>query len=305
MNSIDEKDINNSNDIDDNLNKQDLALIKLGKEYRSNYKKNKKRIVLNTIISCITTLIIGYALVAFIFSQNKKAYSLFGAFAIIATIIFFIFSGNKELNNLNKELENDDKWLGFKHRFKNKHVKGAAKTILKTREAVSLIFFAITLGFGLFILGLALSQKPAERNNLVAVYLPIEYADKTDDSVVIGLKGSNTQYNIPSYATKALNKEFWDEVKINQYAVIWIDSTESPRNKSVNGKDNWTYMYGLTVSGVQYYSYLDYLQAFDDNRSIGLSVSIISLSISAGSSVMAIVFFIIYKKNSKNENIEL
>ena len=296
-------------EIEDNqdLTKQDLILIKLGKEYRNNYAKNKKKIMQTTIITCICILVIGISISIALYQSGLLSYLFFFLFATAVATIFFAFNYKTEVKKLDEDLKNDDKMLGFKHRLKNKHVKGSAKAKLKPRLLATISIFISALFMGLISLGIFAASRLTSKENLVPISGNLEYAEEIKSGIIFGIKDNNTEYRITSYATKYFNELFWDknEVSLGDPITVYVDSTEEIRNTKTKDKENWTYIYTVIVNDKEYFTYDNYLEGYNSNKQLGIIMSIVSLIVSAGFGVGIIVSVIIYKKNSKNEDIEI
>ena len=197
--------------------------------------------------------------------------------------------------------------LGFKHRLKNKYVKGSAKAKLKPRLLATISLFMSALFMGLISLGISAASRVTSKENLVPISGNLEYAEEVKNGIIFGIKDNNTQYRITSYATKYFNELFWDEneLSLGDPITVYVDSTEEIRNTKTKDKENWTYIYTVIVNDKEYFTYDNYLEGYNSNKQLGIIISIVSLIVSAGFGVGIIVSVIIYKKNSKNENIEI
>lgn len=295
------------NDLESSLSKKDLTLIKLGKEYRNNYENNKKKIIRNIAGSAIFFFTIGILLSIGLYKFGELPYFVFGIVGTIFATISIIYSYKKKIKKLNDDLEMDDSTLGLKHRFENKYVKGAAKASFKIRLFVTLLFVVLASLVGAMCLGITSMSRLTNKENLVPVNGYLEYAKETSKGISIGIKDNNIEYKTTSYATKYFNELFWneDELSLGDPITVYIDSTEEIRYNKTKDKDGWAYIYTVIVNDKEYFTYDNYVAGYNSNRQLGLIIGIISLTIAGGNAFGAILSFIIYKKTSKKEYIEV
>ena len=133
--------------LEDNVDRETFILNDIGKRYRENYPLYRKTqiIKLSVIMSLVFSGWLAGSIVLIIFYfEDFVGQVLLGMF--IVSIIFFVLWFDKYLKDLKTDLKHDNKWLGYKYRFKDKRVVGTAKKKRNLRLELS----ATLLGLGVF-----------------------------------------------------------------------------------------------------------------------------------------------------------
>lgn len=293
----------------DNQDRESDILTKIGKEFRENYPKYRKNQLTGTLIIFAVFFfgLLGGSLAGYFSAKNVRW--LIITFLCIPLFFIFLAVFLTIRKNFGKELKQDDKQLGYRHKFDNKNVKGAAKHSF----IVSIIFVCI-FGIGSLLIDLmmgipSLSSSPVKQENLVMVSGEFEYMrripDRYDDDYAIGLKNDSTEYRISSMDYEFFDKNFKNEVVTGTIISVYIDSNRDPISINYEGRTSWTYAYIVKTDSKEYLSYDSYLKAFNDNKQIGVNGFIICMSISGASVVGLGASYIVYKVRSKKETIEI
>lgn len=294
------------------INAQDReseVLSELGREFRENYPKYKKKQLTGVLIVSAIFLLafLGGSLIGYFSTKNARW--LVVTFLCIPLFFMFLVVFLLIRKNFGKELEQDDRQLGYRHRFENKKVKGAAKHSF----IVSLIFTCM-FGISSLLMGLimgipSLSSSPVKQENLVMVSGEFEYMrripKKYDDDYAIGLKDNTTEYRISNMDYKFFDESFDNEIPVGTLISVYIDSNRDPISINYEGRTSWTYTYIVKTDSKEYLSYDGYLKAFNNNKQVGVNGFIVCVSI-LGLSILATgISFVVYKTRSKKETIDV
>lgn len=280
------------------LEKEKETLSLLGQEYRNNYNTVKK----NYIIS-MSSLLLCISLILVLLSIYFRSIILGVISAILIVIIIFV-GIVKPLSTKKEELKNSDEWLGYNYRNCSKKLKGASKQRLKKNLIFVSISFIITLGIAILYLTLS-SSKPLDKEILKEVDVQVEYREKSKDYIHLGLKTYKTEYRVASYALAYLEDSFLEEINPGDIITILIDPKEQLKGMTANNRTAWAYTYGIKTNDKTYLSYDEYVEGFTKHNTLGKALGYVSLSISLIYLGFGIASIYLYKKDSKEETIEL
>lgn len=126
---------------DGNINDYELNILNdIGKRYRENYKIYRRKTLLkyNLLFYIILSLFLTFSIaLTVIYRDPVCIVPLAFCFVLFVSFLLIIDSYS---NNLKKELEHDDAWLGYKHRFDDERVIGNSKRKMSLRVALSVAF---------------------------------------------------------------------------------------------------------------------------------------------------------------------
>ena len=207
-------------------NEERITLAQIGKEFRENfpnYKRKQQLIYLFGFLS-IPLIMICVSLILFITSK-KPIWMICTVLAFIALFMFgkmfFVFK-----ENIGKELQHDDEWLGDKHKFEDPRVKGSAKKRFKSSLALPIALIACSLLVGGLTYGIEGNEKPIPQSQLIEISGEFEYirnsGDKFEDEIAIGLKDDITEYRISSLDYPYFDSSFKTEVSIGEMVTVYI-----------------------------------------------------------------------------------
>ena len=293
--------------IDETHEKEILSDI--GKRYRENYNLYRKKYIIkcNLIFFIIFSILLGGSIALTILFRELICYMLLGICLISLLVYCYLFP--KSLKDLESELKKDDAWLGYKHRYHIKLVKGTAK---KRRN----INLALCLTFGLFGAFACITtwfsgiqQGYVKKENLTQISGEFEYFREfigtSDYKYAIGIKGDTTEYCINTREYAFLDKSFSSEVDTSTKLTISINLKDSGKKTSYKGRNKQTHAYVIKTDEKEYLSYNGYVNAFMMDRQGAIVAFSICASIIPLSIAWAIIELVIYSKNSKRETIEL
>ncbi len=294
----------------DAQDKESEVLSELGREFRENYPKYKKKQLTGELIVYAIFLLafLGGGLIGYFSTKNARW--LVVTFLCIPLFFVFLVAFSLTRKNYGKELEQDDRQLGYRHRFENKKVKGAAKHSFIVSLVFACMFGITSLLMGLIIGIPSLSSSPVKQENLVMVSGEFEYMrripnSRYGDNYAIGLKNDSTEYRISSMDYEFFDKNFKNEVVTGTIVSIYINSNRDPISINYEGRTSWTYAYIVKTDSKEYLSYDGYLKAFNNNKQVGVNGFIVCASI-LGLSILATgISFIVYKTRSKKETIDV
>ena len=297
------------NDVQNLEEKEEIiTLTQIGKEFRENFPNYKRKQMIISVggVSSIILIIAGGCLAFFL--KDKKPFWVFLLVGCVFLLLMFIGIFFKIVNNLDKELQHDDEWLGNKHKFDDIRVKGCAKKKFKNLLPVLIVFAVCSSGVGA-ICGVEGNRKPVSQSRLVEVTGEFEYirnsGDRFEDELSIGLKGDVTEYRISSVDYPFFDLSFKTEVSVGDTVTIYIDSTRKPNSINYEGRTQWNYAYAVSANAKDYFTYEKYLDAFNKNQQGTIIAFIVCASIS-GLCLLGIgVSFVAYKTRSKQETIEV
>ena len=268
---------------------------KIGKEYKDKLIKNENK---NKIISII--LLIVLCLIS-IFISILIDIIILGIVLIVMFIVFY----NVMNKNRKKELEETYYNLGCKYYFKHKFVVGHGKTTFSRIRLVSIIYLILGLLFSLILL--IPDHKRVDYNTLVEVSGQVEYCFEysgENKKIVFGLVGDNTEYKLRSIFVDDFDFSFFDEVKINDYVIFYIDETNYEElNNNDYGKTRETEVYFVEANNKQYFNEENYIKGLTDDDRIKYIMGFIGVSVAVVSVITLIGGYVYYKNNSKKEYI--
>lgn len=124
--------------MDDYDERETQILTDIGKRYRENYRSYRKKQIIK--LSVITSIIFagwlaGSIAITLLYFKDLIGQVLLGL--CIFSIIVYAICFKKYLDRLEKQLQQDDRWLGYIYRFKDKRVVGTAKKKRNLRLALS------------------------------------------------------------------------------------------------------------------------------------------------------------------------
>ena len=280
-------------------------LDEIGKCVRADLPKRQKRlrVAMVAIFLGMAALAIGVGLSMYLTSKKPIWILLMISpllFFFPTLVIFFIIK-----SNLEKDVEHDDSWLGYKYRFHDKRVKGCAKQKLVLRLSLSISLLGCALLTGL-ISGFAGGfVNPVAEEELALVSGELEYvrviSDRYDDSYAIGIKGDATEYRIDSMYIPYFNAAFKQEVPVGTAVEVFVKAGYDPISIGYEGRTGWTHAYGVRALGKDYFTFEDYQAKFEQNRIGSLVWFAVGLSISAVCIVWIGISCYRYSKDSKKE----
>ena len=297
------------NDVQNPEEKEErITLTQIGKEFRDNFPTFKrKQLIANLVSTSVIMLILAGGCLTF-FLTNKKPKWLIMLIGCAVILLFFVVMIFRANSNLDKEMQNSDEWLGNKHKFDDGRVKGSAKKKFKSSLPV-LIAFAVGCSVIGVICGVEGNLKPVSQSQLVAVSGEFEYirnsGDSLQDELAIGLKGDVTEYRISSTDYSFFDLSFKKEVSVGDMVTIYIDSTRKPNSVNYEGRTQWIYAYAVSANAKDYFTYDNYLVAFNKNQ-LATKIAFIVCVSTAGSCLLGIgASFAVYKSRSKKETLEV
>ncbi|MCQ2797515.1 MAG: HPP family protein [Bacilli bacterium] len=294
---------NNSARDDEPQSDEIIALEEIGREFRENSdafkRKQATEVVLVTSIAFLAIISIG--LLLFFLAE-----SLIGLVsAILSVPLFFAFLSvpARIKGNIDKDLEHDDEWLGNKYKYQNPKVKGHSRGKFLPRCIMLSILCACSLCIGAITGGVSFSQKPVEESDLKLVSGQFEYVRTVSDDYAIGLKGDPVEYRIGSVEEPRFNKDFFKEVKPGDVLEVFIEMDPNLISIKYKERTSWTYVYTVKSEFETYFSYDDYVLAFEENRNNGIIGFAVSSSIFAVSAIGMFACYLVYKKEEKFETV--
>lgn len=293
----------------DNNSDRTTILSEIGKEFRNNFPRYRRNQLLGIGMIMLSFVLIYAGAILFLSIYSNRYEYLISLFIIVPLIIGFLFTFFRIKENLNKELEHTDEWLGNKHKFDNKKVKGAAKNQHFGRFLV-LIICAVGLALIGALFGvIVFEQKPVPQSRLTLVTGQFEYTraitNKNSTDYAIGLKNDTTEYRISAASYQFFDRSFDTDVSVGDVVEIYIDSEGKPASLDYNDRTSWTYAYTIKDDVKEYLSYDNYITGFKKDRSLGVIVFVVCCSISALCAIGIVVSYLVSKSNSKKETIEV
>ena len=197
--------------------------------------------------------------------------------------------------------------MGKYQKVKGGRTKKVKETYMeKFRRIRGDCLLAIVAGLVLFLITLisVLTTSPVSSKELTPITGEFQYYREGGAKhryIAIGLKGSDTEYHISSVSRRELDKSFFKDVKVGDRITIYIDKS-ADRELSDKGVDKkkWNYIYGLKIGQKVYFSYDDYLKAFNRNMNLAKGamgfgiILIVSMPI-----VIAVSYNVCKKKDEK------
>jgi len=285
-----------------------ITLTQIGKEFRENFSNYKRKQMIISVggVSSIILIIAGGCLAFFL--KDKKPFWVFLLVGCAFLLLMFIGIFIKIVNNLDKELQHDDEWLGNKHKFDDARVKGCAKKKFKSLLPLFIVVAACSSLIGV-ICGVEGNRKPVSQSRLIEATGKLEYfrnsGDKFEEEYAIGLKDDITEYRICSYDSSPFDSSFKTEVPIGDVVTILIDSTRKPASINYEGRTQWNYAYAVSAKGKDYFTYDNYLSGFNKNQQETKVVFVVCVSITGLCLLGIAISFALYKARSKKETIDI
>ena len=276
-------------------------LRRLGREYRENFPKYKRKQLL--IIG------IGFAVIFLVYFGVMSVvadYFILPELLIYGSILAgaFIFITLRIKKILERELERDDEYLGFKHGRENVNVKGSAKNKFKVSLLIIIVFCIPALVVSL-VVSMDAFDEPVAKNSLTAVSGELEYIRFTRYDALIGLKDDPIEYRINSADDGLFDLDFTKEVSVSDAVTVYIVENEEATEFFENGRKGWVYAYVVKTDEKEYLSYENYVEWFENNRNIAFGLFVGGLSFSGVGIIASLIAFAVYKKRAEKETIEL
>ena len=282
-----------------------LVLVEIGREFRANAPAFKRRQVVTFVltISLVFSLIVVGGLLIFFLAERPSGLIM----VILGIPLFFAYllvpARIKE--NIDKDLEHDDEWLGNKYKYQNSKVKGHSRGKFLQACIMLSVLCACSLCIGGVSGGISFSQKPVEESDLKSISGQFEYIRSVSDDYAIGLKDDPVEYRVGSIEESRFNKGFLNEVKPGDVVEIFIEKGQSLHSLNYKERTSWAYAYIIKSDSATYLSYEDYVLAFEINRSEGIAGFVVSLAVFSASAIGLFVSYLVYKRNEKLETISV
>ncbi|MCQ2772514.1 MAG: hypothetical protein MJ238_04480, partial [Bacilli bacterium] len=168
-------------------------------------------------MSILTTYVLMVAIVLrgmLLFFLTKRPAGIFILILFIPTSFIFVFAFFRVKENLEKDLEHDDEWLGNKYKYQNPKVKGYSRNKYIPRVLFLSVLCACSILLGAITGGISFSQKPLLESNLKQITGQFDYIRKVSDDYAIGLIGDGTEYRIGSVEIGHFDKDFIKEISV-------------------------------------------------------------------------------------------
>lgn len=304
---LDERRKKNS-DEPDSINEvatEESTFSEVGKEIRDmipTFKKNARTLMIATI--AFTLLAVGI-IVGVSFALSEKALLILAIIFGVISLSFTVIALPIMKKQYEKDLNQNDEYLGKKYLLLSKDVKGAAKRRFKT-NLKNFIIIACSMLVVAVISGLISSfQKPVEKSDLVLVSGKFEYVRHFSDDYAIGLKDDPVEYRIGSVEMKELDMSFKKELNEGDTVYLYVDGTRENHPFKYQEKTAWNFAYVFKTDSKTYLSYEGYLRANARNTRLGFIICYVS----SGAAIIALgsipFAYFKYKKDAKKERIEL
>ena len=281
----------------------------IGRRFREAFPKYRKTqlSVLIVISASVTLSAFLVGLLGYIFT--KKPVFVFALLSPLVFVFLFLIIFSISKSHLDGELDHDDVWLGYKHRFEDKLVKGCAKRKFALAVGLELTLFACSLLVGL-ISGFAGGfVDPIPQDSLVTINGELEYfrtiSERFSDSYAIGLKGDETEYRIDSLYVPYFDVSFKTEVSAGSIVSIWVDPNHESYTISYEGRTASVHAYGVVTGEKEYFSYAGYLTAFEKNKAGSMGMFIGGMAIAGGSAAGVCASFVAFRRRAKQESIDV
>ena len=310
--SLNINNVEQSEPIDDSqspeINKERMTLAQIGKEFRENFPKYKRKQQLIYLIGILNyPFVLGIVSLVFFILTRKLLWLTILILCFVVFVMYgsIFFVANR---NMDKELEHDDEWLGNKHKFDNKKVKGSAKKKARILLPSLIAYSLCSLAVGVIFI-IQANKEPVPQSQLVEVTGEFEYirnsGDRFEDELAIGLKDDATEYRISSLDYPYFDLSFKTEVSNGDLVTIFIDKTSKVNSINYEGRTQWKYAYAVSAKAKDYFTYENYLDAFNKNQQKGTAIFIVSISLASLYLVAIGVSSIIFVSRSKKETIEI
>lgn len=238
----------------------------IGKEYRSKYPSFRvRRILIESVVSLIiifaVTLLLYITISIFDYDNELPKFFwvitlIFIAPLAIACFVRIILKTVKQ----NKELENDDVWLGKRYKYANKNVRGSAihkclpMLIAFPVIAVHVLFIDFVLFFPSMI------REPINESDVITVNGEIETLEVEDinsGTLTFSFKGSDIKYHMVSTTYSLCDRSLENEVSQGTVVYSEVDKQDYQRIKP-DGKYKTVNAYSFRTNEKEYLSFQKY-----------------------------------------------
>ena len=202
------------------------VLLDIGKQYRKNYYKKRKRYKICGIVGLIVSAIVILETILIIYKLGMGIPLALNT-SLIVTTVFGIFNIRRRLNQMQHEISKDNEWVGAKHKYEDKRVIGHHKYLAKNIAKYLLAIAIVSIPSGTFTLPIAHSHNPYKEEELVSVYGKVDYTGiLMDGSYVIAFEDNPVEYQIDSkFLSYADPQLFSIEAGTNVY--LFTDNREA------------------------------------------------------------------------------
>ena len=289
-------------------NKSEVTYSEIGKGFRLNYKNYRaKKIIIESLLFSIPVIVaslIAYGLnsITIYSNQEKMVAALFITLFIPLPlmIIFFIFI-YKRTKRRDRELLNDDEYLGKKYKYTCKRVRGSAKNkTLKLLIVLPIICYH-SLPFFVVLLATTIinSEKIQQQEELITIQGIVQSKRGVgfghEPGIEIKLKDNDTIYLIWSDAWDACDRS----LSSDNIEGLLAHLSCAPSDKE------YAYVYSFKIDEKEYLSYDGYLSECQRELAWRYSLSAVLLLITISCIVGIITTATYLRINKPKEDIEL
>ena len=289
----------------DEATTEESSFSEVGKEIRNMIPSMKKNVRITLIYVLVVSLLIVSFLAVYAILNSDKALLIVSVFFSLVTLAMVFVCFPRMNKQYEKDLDQDDEYLGKKYLLLSKNVKGAAKrrfkTIIKTLIAIACSMLVMAVITGL----ISSFQKPVEESDLVLVSGKFEYVRYFNDGYAIGLKDDPVEYRISSIETKELDTSFKKELNEGDTVYLYVDGTSENHKFEYQDKTAWNFACVFKTDSKTYLSYEGYSRANERNARLGFIICYVT----SGATVLSLIAipfaYSKYKKDAEKERIDL
>ncbi|MCH5163933.1 MAG: hypothetical protein J1F36_02830 [Clostridiales bacterium] len=279
------------------------VLSQIGQDYRKEYPNNRIKF---KIISILLAVIGIPALSITLLLLGRDIISVLTITLLLTTVALITIPLN--ISKMDKELKNDDIWLGNKYYFQNKMVVGSNRRKFKSTR--NFCIFIIVFGvFFAIITTVASLQQPTVIDDFIPITGKLEYYQRTsgkNEYLAIALEGMATEYRLSSVYVDGFDDSFFDEVKKGDIITIYLnDLNEKEFHSNSTDRKKWANFYMLTTETKEYFSYEDYINEFNNNIKMAFIMMVGSIAFIIGAIVAMPISYKLYKKRVREEHLSL
>ena len=291
--------------------KSEVTYSEIGKVFRLNYKNYRtKKIIVESLLFSIPVIVaslIAYGLnsITIYSNQEKMVAALFiTVFIPLPLIIMFSIFVYKRTKRRDRELLNDDEYLGKKYKYTCKRVKGSAKNkTLKLLIALPIIcYHSLPFFIALGATTIVNSKKIQQQEGLITIQSIVQSKRGVgfghEPGIEIKLKDDDTLYVIYSNAWDACDRSLHtDNV---DGLMVYLSCAHTDREDK-----KYVFVYSFKTDEKVYLSYDGYLSECQRELAWGFSLSAVSLLITISCIASIITAATYLRINKTKEDIQL
>lgn len=284
------------------------TLVDIGKQYRKDFYKRRKRLKTFMVLESIFLLISLFitVLVLKLNTINSPIVFIFEvAFSFV--LVISIFAINRRLRQMQHEISKDDEWVGGKHKYENKHVIGHHRHKAKTIN-VFLILLSLIMLPSAIVLPVSYNEKPYKEEEMVRIDGTIEYCGLLyNGDYVIAFEDNPIEYHISQSQLLYANLLEFRQLKAGINVYLLTDNKEPYKlNRRDTDRKQYKSLFVLRAPlSTEFVSYENYCKAIERKRVAGLTIGYGLLAIGATSLLAVPVVWFTVGSRKKGEYIKI